>query len=54
LVDKADFVGGTMNRTDAQLVKEVLDGNTDSFGILVRRYQGADYMSKVNGEDPRE
>ena len=32
-----------MNRTDAQLVKEVLDGKTDSFGVLVRRYQGAVY-----------
>ena len=32
-----------MNQTDAQLVKEVLQGNTASFGILVRKYQGAVY-----------
>jgi len=32
-----------MKQTDAQLVKEVLKGNTASFGILVRKYQGAVY-----------
>lgn len=30
-----------MKRTDAQLVKAVLEGNIASFGVLVRRYQGA-------------
>jgi len=32
-----------MKRTDAQLVKETLEGNIDSFGVLVNRYQGAVY-----------
>ena len=32
-----------MKQTDAELIKETLDGNTDSFGILVRRYQEAVY-----------
>ncbi len=32
-----------MKQTDAQLVEEVLEGNIASFGILVRRYQGAVY-----------
>ena len=32
-----------MKRTDAQLVKEVLEGNISSFGVLVRKYQGVVY-----------
>ena len=32
-----------MERTDAQLIEEVLKGNIASFGVLVRRYQGVVY-----------
>jgi RNA polymerase sigma-70 factor (ECF subfamily) len=32
-----------MERADAELVKEVLEGNIASFGVLVRKYQGVVY-----------
>ena len=32
-----------MKKTDAQLVKEALEGSMAAFGVLVRRYQGSVY-----------
>ena len=32
-----------MKETDDQLVRQVLEGNIDSFGALVRKYQGIVY-----------
>lgn len=41
-----------MKQTDAQLIKQVLEGNIDSFGDLVRKYQGVVYGLAY--EDPTE